>query len=90
MVINDVEHNLEESGSDAIACLLSGLFRFVRDATMHDLHIIPPTVNSKRCYYAAFVRVKGSTKEIAWGIGLDVDLTTAILQGVLIAATHIT
>ncbi|KAI0669106.1 hypothetical protein C8Q78DRAFT_1080946 [Trametes maxima] len=88
VLLHGTEKEVEGSGGDALECLLSGIAGDVGLLTVRAVHVEARHGAAKGSRHVAFVQLETDGKEVAWGVGLDDDMTTATLQAALVAAAN--
>ncbi|CDO69416.1 hypothetical protein BN946_scf184791.g11 [Trametes cinnabarina] len=86
--IHGTQKQVEGSGSDAVSCLLTGLSALAGFVAIRGIEVQPVLGSARGRHNVAFVQVGSEKQQVGWGVGLDEDLTTAILQAALIAAVN--
>ncbi|OSC97547.1 aldolase [Trametes coccinea BRFM310] len=88
VLLHGREQPVEGTGSDAVNSLLTGLSGLVGFVALRGMEVRPVTEPARGRQNVAFVQVESEKHQVGWGVGLDEDLTTAMLQAALIAAVN--
>ncbi|KAI9069382.1 aldolase [Trametes sanguinea] len=86
VLLHGMEKQVEGTGSDAVSSLLTGLSALLGFVVLREVEVRPATEPARQ--NVAFVQAETEKHQVGWGVGLDEDLTTAMLQAALIAAVN--
>ncbi|KAI0364159.1 aldolase [Pilatotrama ljubarskyi] len=86
ITLHGSEKQVEAVGGDAVSCLLVGLGHLIGSVALREVQIVPRVQSAKGLRHVAFVQLESELQEAVYGIGIDDDMTTAMLQATLVAA----